>query len=154
MTAHFSSDTAPTPSHTAPTPSRIHHPITHHAATFLTSEIRPSCLHVLRLEQHITTVFEQACDELGEDFRYDDELDDSHHVVRFPRLLPFSACVLTCEIASLYCITDYDARRHTLEHLLDNNTYMLRAVDRSLPVDVRYLHLSSRGLCLADRVLS
>jgi hypothetical protein len=28
---------------------------------------------------------------------------------------------------------------------------MLRAVDRSLSVDVRFLHLSSRGLCLADQ---
>jgi hypothetical protein len=27
---------------------------------------------------------------------------------------------------------------------------MLRAVGRSLSVDVRFLHLSSRGLCLAD----
>jgi hypothetical protein len=51
-------------------------------------------------------------------------------------------------------ITDYDEHRHTLEHLLDNNTYMPRAVDRSLPVDVSYLHLSSHGLCLADSVLS
>jgi hypothetical protein len=52
------------------------------------------------------------------------------------------------EIASLYgldSITDDDERRHTLEHLLDNNTYMLRAVDHSLPVAVRYLHLSWRG---------
>jgi hypothetical protein len=60
-------------------------------------------------------------------------------------------------IASLYgldSITDYDEHRHTLEHLFDNNTYMLRAVDRSLPADVRYLHLSSHGLCLADSVLS
>jgi hypothetical protein len=60
-------------------------------------------------------------------------------------------------IASLYgldSITDYDEHRHTLEHLLDNNTYMPRAVDRSLPVDVSYLHLSSHGLCLADSVLS
>jgi hypothetical protein len=60
-------------------------------------------------------------------------------------------------IASLYgldSITDYDEHRHTLEHLLDNNTYMLRAVDRSLTADVRYLHLSRRGLCLADHVLS
>jgi hypothetical protein len=31
---------------------------------------------------------------------------------------------------------------------------MLCAVDRSLPADVRYLHLSRRGLCLADHVLS
>jgi hypothetical protein len=30
----------------------------------------------------------------------------------------------------------------------------VRAVDHSLPVDVRYLHLSSRGLCLADSVVS
>jgi hypothetical protein len=27
------------------------------------------------------------------------------------------------EIASLYSITDDDERRHTLEHLLDNDTY-------------------------------
>jgi hypothetical protein len=41
-----------------------------------------------------------------------------------------------------------------LEHVLDNNTYMPPAVDRSLPVDVSYLHLSSHGLYLADSVLS
>jgi hypothetical protein len=60
-------------------------------------------------------------------------------------------------IASLYgldSITDYDERRQTLAHLLDNNTYMLRAVDRSLTVDVSYLHFSSHGLCLVDSVLS
>jgi hypothetical protein len=44
------------------------------------------------LGQHIPTAFELACDELGGDFRYDDELDDNYHVVRFPNLLPFSAC--------------------------------------------------------------
>jgi hypothetical protein len=33
--------------------------------------------------------------ELGDDVQYDDELDENYHVVRFPRLLPFSACVLT-----------------------------------------------------------
>jgi hypothetical protein len=95
--------------------------------------------------------------ELGANFRYDDE-----HVVRFPRLLPFfGACfdlVDSCSVslgARLPAsITDYDEHRHTLEHLLDNNTYMPRAVDRSLPVDVSYLHLSSHGLCLADSVLS
>jgi hypothetical protein len=43
-------------------------------------------------------------------------------------------------------LTDYDEHRHTLEHLIDNNTYMPRAVDRSLPVDVSYLHLSSHGV--------
>jgi hypothetical protein len=32
--------------------------------------------------------------------------------------------------------------------------YMPLAVNCSLPVDVRYLRLSSRGLCLADHVLS
>jgi hypothetical protein len=51
------------------------------------------------------------------------------------------------EIASLYgldSITDDDERRHTLEHLLDNNAYMLRAVDRSLPVDVRYLLINRK----------
>jgi hypothetical protein len=37
--------------------------------------------------QQIAMAFQQACDELGED------------LVRFPRLLPFSACFLTCEIA-------------------------------------------------------
>jgi hypothetical protein len=58
--------------------------------------------------------------------------------VCFPRLLPLSACVLTCVIAQ---------ERHT-------HFYMPLAVDRSLPVDVRYLRLSSRGLCLADHVLS
>jgi hypothetical protein len=58
--------------------------------------------------------------------------------VCFPRLLPLSACVLTCVIAQ---------ERHT-------HFYMPLAVDRSLPVDVRYLCLSSRGLCLADHVLS
>jgi hypothetical protein len=56
-------------------------------------------LHMLMLGQHIATAFEPACDELGEDFRHDDELGDNYHVVRFPRLLPFSARVLTCEIA-------------------------------------------------------
>jgi hypothetical protein len=30
-------------------------------------------------------------------------------------------------------------------HLLANDTYILRAVDRSLLVDVRYLHLSWRS---------
>jgi hypothetical protein len=45
------------------------------------------------------------------------------------------------EIASLYSITDDDEHQHTLEHLLDNNTYMLRAVDRNLTVDVRFLQL-------------
>jgi hypothetical protein len=58
--------------------------------------------------------------------------------VCFPRLLPLSACVLTCVIAQ---------ERHI-------HFYMPLAVDRSLPVDVRYLCLSSRGLCLADHVLS
>jgi hypothetical protein len=58
--------------------------------------------------------------------------------VWFPRLLPLSACVLTCVIAQ---------ERHA-------HFYMPLAVDRSLPVDVRYLRLSSRGLCLADHVLS
>jgi hypothetical protein len=58
------------------------------------------------------------------------------------------------EIASLYSITDNDERRHTLGHLLDDNIYMMRAVDRSLPVDVRFPHLSSGGLCLANSVLS
>jgi hypothetical protein len=58
--------------------------------------------------------------------------------VCFLRLLPLSPCVLTCVIAQ---------ERHT--HL-----YMPLAVDRSLSVDVRYLCLSSRGLCLADHVLS
>jgi hypothetical protein len=58
--------------------------------------------------------------------------------VCFPRLLPLSACVLTCLMAQ---------ERHTY-------FYMPLAVDRSLPVDVRYLCLSSRGLCLADHVLS
>jgi Ni,Fe-hydrogenase III component G len=44
------------------------------------------------------------------------------------------------EIASLYgldSITDGDERRHTLEHLHDDDTYTLCVVDRSLPVDVR-----------------
>jgi hypothetical protein len=58
--------------------------------------------------------------------------------VWFPRLLPLSAGVLTCAIAQ---------ERHA-------HFYMPLAVDRSLPVDVRYLRLSSRGLCLADHVLS
>jgi hypothetical protein len=51
-------------------------------------------------------------------------------------------------------ITDDDERRPTLEHLFNDNIYMLRAIDRDLPVDVRLPHLSSRGLCLADSVLS
>jgi hypothetical protein len=51
-------------------------------------------------------------------------------------------------------ITDDDERRPTLEHLFDDNIYMLRAIDRDIPVDVRLPHLSSRGLCLADSVLS
>jgi hypothetical protein len=51
-------------------------------------------------------------------------------------------------------ITDDDERRPTLEHLFDDNIYMLRAIDRDLPVDVRLPHLSSRGLSLADSVLS
>jgi hypothetical protein len=78
--------------------------------------------------------------------------------------LPRATRVLTCT-----CVRSAGARvlrgtQHTLptrgffftdvEHLFDNNTYMLRAVDRSLPADVRYLHLSSHGLCLADSVLS
>jgi hypothetical protein len=58
--------------------------------------------------------------------------------VWFPRLLPLSAGVLTCAIAQ---------ERHA-------HFYMPLAVDRSLPVDVRLPHLSSRGLCLADSVLS
>jgi hypothetical protein len=51
-------------------------------------------------------------------------------------------------VASLYgldSIADDAERRRTLEHLLANNTYILRAVDRSLPVNVLYLHLSWRG---------
>jgi hypothetical protein len=58
--------------------------------------------------------------------------------VWFPRLLPLSTGVLTWAIAQ---------ERHP-------HFYMPLAVDRSLPVDVRYLRLSSRGLCLADHVLS
>jgi hypothetical protein len=58
--------------------------------------------------------------------------------VWFPRLLPLSTGVLTCAIAQ-------ERQAHF---------YMPLAVDRSLPVDVRYLRLSSRGLCLADHVLS
>jgi hypothetical protein len=58
--------------------------------------------------------------------------------VWFPRLLPLSAGVLRCAIAQ---------ERHA-------HFYMPLAVDRSRPVDVRYLRLSSRGLCLADHVLS
>jgi hypothetical protein len=56
-------------------------------------------------------------------------------------------------IASLYGldpITDYDEHRHTLEHLLDNNTYMLCAVGLSLPVDVHCLHLASHVFVIAD----
>jgi hypothetical protein len=96
--------------------------------------------------QQIATAIKRACDELGED------------LVRFPRLLPFSERVLIWwtvarrGIASLYdldSITDDDELR--LSTSSRNNTYMLRAVDRSVPVDVRYRHLSSG---LADSVLS
>jgi Ni,Fe-hydrogenase III component G len=52
------------------------------------------------------------------------------------------------EVPGLYgldAITDDAERRRTLEHLLDDNAYVLRAADRGLPVGVRYLHLSWRG---------
>jgi hypothetical protein len=58
--------------------------------------------------------------------------------VRISGLFPTSPTNLTCVIAQ---------ERHT-------HFYMPLAVDRSLPVDVGYLCLSSRGLCLADHVLS
>jgi hypothetical protein len=61
-----------------------------------------------------------------------------NHVVYFLRLLPLSACVLTCETAPV-------PKTEDVAHLLANNTYILCAVDRSLPVDVHYLHLSWRG---------
>jgi hypothetical protein len=57
------------------------------------------CLVVLMLGQRIATAFEQACEYLGEDFRYDDALPDNYRVVRVPRVLPLLACVLTCTIA-------------------------------------------------------
>jgi hypothetical protein len=109
MTAHVSFDTALTTSHTAPTRSRIPYR-THHAAP------------LGRVAGTIPIVLFTCADagaehhhELGENFRYDNE-----HVVRFPRLLPFSARVLTWwtvargGIASLYVldsITDDDELR-------------------------------------------
>jgi hypothetical protein len=71
-------------------------------------------------EQQIATAFQQACDKLGEDFRYAGELEDTNHVVRFPHFPPFLACVLTLwtvarrGIGSLYdpdSITDDDQIR-------------------------------------------
>jgi hypothetical protein len=53
------------------------------------------------------------------------------------------------EVPRLYgldLIADDAERRRTLEHLLRyHNAYIVRAADRGLPVEVRYLHLSWRG---------
>jgi hypothetical protein len=54
---------------------------------------------VLRLELRIATRFAQACTVLGVDRRYGVALVANYRVVRFPRFLPWSACVLTRETA-------------------------------------------------------
>jgi hypothetical protein len=53
-------------------------------------------LPMLILTQRIKEAFDQACANLGEEFTYEDDLDDNYNTVRFPHPMPSSECVLTC----------------------------------------------------------